>query len=92
MDKEIWGIIESSKITHNEIFLALTSDSDCVELFQLEYARKTDIYFSLRGFAETCWFKSKKWRIYGIKQILNQKSGKNKDFWLHTQNENENFQ
>lgn len=32
MDNEICGIIELSKITHNEIFLALTSDSDCVEL------------------------------------------------------------
>lgn len=62
--------IDISTIKLEEIFLALTENSDSVELFQFESATKDDIYFSLRDSPERSIQKANKMQCYGINKIL----------------------
>ena len=65
-------IIDTKSISAEEIFLALTENSDCVELFQFESITQNDIFFSLRETPEKSIQKAKKMQQHGINEILNQ--------------------
>lgn len=65
--------IDTRTIKIEEIYLALTENSDCVELFQFESITKDDIFFSLRDSPEKLIQKASKMQQYGINEILKEK-------------------
>lgn len=66
--------IDIKTININEIFAALTENSDCVELFQFDFSTNEDIFFSLRDTPEKSIQKAKRMKQYGINQILTRTS------------------
>ena len=67
-------LIDTRTITAEEIYLALTENSDCVELFQFESITQKDIFFSLRDTPEKLIQKANNMQHHGIKEILNERN------------------
>ena len=57
-------------ISIDEIFLAMSENSDSVELFQLENITNDDVFFTLRDTPKASLKKVKAMQSYGINEIL----------------------